>query len=270
MKALINSLKRTHWFKVSVAVLTCLLFLVFPSCQKDELNQDTIPEMSPSVSSQKGKPTITVGKIKDVDGNWYKTVKIGEQWWMAENLKTTKYRNRDLIGTTDPATLDIGGESTPKYQWAYDGIESNVSTFGRLYTFYAVTDSRNLCPTGWHVPTDAEWKILEMFIGMTQTQTDETGSRGTTEGDKLKEIGTAHWDKPNAGSTDEFGLTALPGGYRIDNKTFASIGSYSIWWSSTESSPANAWFRGLSSYDSDVDRYDSWEMNGFSVRCIKN
>jgi uncharacterized protein (TIGR02145 family) len=82
--------------------------------------------------------------IRDIDGNAYTSVTIGTQIWMVENLKTTKYRNGDLIGTTNPATLDITNESTPKYQWAYDGNETNVATYGRLYTWYVVTDSRNV------------------------------------------------------------------------------------------------------------------------------
>ena len=102
--------------------------------------------------------------VKDIDGNVYRTITIGTQVWMAENLKTTKYRNGDLIGTTTPATLVIEGESTPKYQWAYDGNESNVATYGRLYTWYVATDSRNVCPIGWHVPTDAEWTTLTDYL----------------------------------------------------------------------------------------------------------
>lgn len=95
--------------------------------------------------------------VTDVDGNSYTSVKIGIQVWMAENLRTTKYRNGDLIGTTTPATLDIRTENTPKYQWAYEGNENNVATYGRLYTWYAVNDSRNIAPIGWHIATNAEW-----------------------------------------------------------------------------------------------------------------
>jgi len=101
-------------------------------------------------------PSVFEGTITDIEGNVYNLVAIGTQTWMKENLKTTRYRNGDLIGTTTPATLDISGESTPKYQWAYAGNESNVITYGRLYSWHAVADSRNVCPTGWHVPTDVE------------------------------------------------------------------------------------------------------------------
>ena len=89
-----------------------------------------------------------------MDGNVYTSVTIGTQVWMVENLKTTKYRNGDLIGTTTPSTLDISAEATPKYQWAYSGDGNNVNTYGRLYTWYAVTDTGNTCPLGWNVPTD--------------------------------------------------------------------------------------------------------------------
>lgn len=92
-------------------------------------------------------------------------MQIGTQVWMVENLKTTKYNNGDFIGTTSPTTLNIEAESSPKYQWAYDSNENNVSTYGRLYTWFATTDSRNICPTGWHIPTDAEWTTLVNFLG---------------------------------------------------------------------------------------------------------
>jgi uncharacterized protein (TIGR02145 family) len=92
--------------------------------------------------------------VKDIDGNNYKTAAIGTQIWMVENLKTTRYNNGDSIGTINPITLDITTESTPKYQWAYDGNENNISTYGRLYTWFAACDIRNVCPSGWHVPTD--------------------------------------------------------------------------------------------------------------------
>src|SRR4029078_12512714 len=141
------------------------------------------------------KDNETPATVTDIDGNVYHTVTIGTQVWMVENLKTTKYRNGDLIGTTIPATLDISSESTPKYQWAYKGEESNVATYGRLYTWYAVADSRNVCPTGWHVPSDAEWTTLTTYLG-----------GESVAGGKLKENGTVHWESPNTGATNESGF----------------------------------------------------------------
>jgi uncharacterized protein (TIGR02145 family) len=263
MKAIVNSSVKTSWFKASVAFLIGLLFLSFPACQKDEFDQDpklNLDNITPSGSSNKVKLT---GKVKDVDGNWYKTVKIGDQWWMAENLKTTRYRNHDLIGTTNPATLDLTGQSTPKYQWACDGIESTVATYGRVYTWYAVTDNRNVCPSGWHVPTDAEWTILTDYLG------GEVGAGG-----KLKEAGYDHWVFPGYGfpeATNESGFTALPSSRRGADGAFSSFGALCFYWSSTESTELGVYVRILLNVSNDVDRIDyepkSW---GNPVRCVKD
>jgi uncharacterized protein (TIGR02145 family) len=259
MKALINSLKRTNWLKASVLCLTCLLFLTFPSCQKDELNQDSILGMESMSSSVKSQKPHFKGTVKDKDENVYNIVKIGKQYWMAENLKTTKYRNGDLIGTTTPATKDISTETYPKYQWAYEGNESNVAAYGRLYTWYAVTDSRNLCPTGWHVPTIEEFTTLIDYLG-----------GESVAGDKLKETGTTHWQNPNTEATNESGFTALPGGYRDLSGTFGDMGYGGLWWSSTEDSEGNAWHLYMNIYVSVVYRNVGWERKGYSVRCLMN
>jgi len=197
--------------------------------------------------------------VKDIDGNVYKTVTIGTQVWMAENLKTTKYRNGDLIRTTSPATLDISGESTPKYQWAYDGNESNVATYGRLYTWYAVTDSRIVCPTGWHLPSDGEWITLTTYLG-----------GESVAGGKLKEIGTTHWNSPNTGATNETGFTAFPSGYRNHYGICYDIGNYGYWWSSTELSATSAYYRHMSYGNSYVYRNYLAKDYGFSVRCLRD
>jgi len=196
--------------------------------------------------------------VKDNDSNVYKTVTIGTQVWMAENLKTTKYRNGDLIGTTTPATLDISGETTPKYQWTYDGNESNVATYGRLYTWYAVTDNRNVCPAGWHVPSDAEWTTLITFLG---------GIR--VAGGKLKETGTTHWQSPNIGATNESGFTALPSGGREANGTFGGVGDDGLWWSSSETSATIAYNRYMD-YLGFVSSSLGSKQDGFSVRCLRD
>jgi uncharacterized protein (TIGR02145 family) len=204
---------------------------------------------------------------EDIDGNVYMTVRIGTQTWMRENLKTTKYRNGDLIGTTTPVNKNITGESTPKYQWAYNGNESNVATFGRLYTWYAVTDRRGLCPTGWHAPTDAEWTTLTTYLGGEDVA-----------GGKLKEKGTLHWKSPNTGASNEFGFTALPGGWRshsskgdYDNK-FSNIGYDGSWWSATEWDENWAWYRSLNRSNIDNSREDAsiFKDEGMSVRCMKD
>jgi uncharacterized protein (TIGR02145 family) len=207
-------------------------------------------------SKKSDEPSITV---VDKDGNVYKTTTIGTQIWMAENLKTTKYLNGELIGTTDPASQNITGESEPKYQWAYLGDESKVADYGRLYSWYTVTDSRGICPAGWHVPTETELMNLTAFLG-----------GDTIDGKKLKEKGTAHWNSPNTGATNETGFTALPGGYHGYGGSFEFMGYAGYWWSATEADANNAWYRGLYYNGAYEHNLSNSKKVGFSVRCLKN
>jgi uncharacterized protein (TIGR02145 family) len=197
--------------------------------------------------------------IRDIDGNVYKTVIIGKQVWMAENLKTTKYHNGDTIRTTTPVTLDITGESMPKYHWAYAGEERNVDTYGRLYTWYAATDDRNVCPTGWHVPSDNDWSMLTSYL-----------AGESVAGGKLKETGVTHWKSPNTGATNQSGFTALPGGYRYGNGTFFDIGGTGNWWSSTEMSANNAWCYTIYNYHTSVYKHTGRKTTDLAVRCVED
>ncbi len=198
--------------------------------------------------------------ITDVDGNVYGTVTIGTQVWMAEDLKTTRYRNGDAIGTTQPATLDIRNASTPKYQWAYNGDENYVAVYARLYTWYAVADSRGLAPVGWHVPTDAEWATLINYLG------GEKAAQG-----KLKEAGAAHWNSPNADATNASGFTALPGGNRDANGEFLGLGDFTHWWTASEQSAPYAWRRALWK-DAPMDSTAGYSTKtmGWLVRCVRD
>jgi len=206
-------------------------------------------------------PNLTYGTVADIEGNVYKTIIIGTQTWMAENLKTTKYSNGNSIGTTTPATLGISAESAPKYQWAYAGNEINVATYGRLYTWSAATDSRNVCPAGWHVPTNAEWTTLTTYLG-----------GESVAGDKFRESGTSHWASPYPGTTNSSGLTALPGAYRSTNGRFFGIGYYCYWWSSTEYSTYYAWHLIMVPNSSSAHSkfLDNGKSSGFSVRCLRD
>jgi uncharacterized protein (TIGR02145 family) len=208
-------------------------------------------------------PTVT-----DYDGNVYQTVLIGDQCWMMENLKVTHYRNGDPI----PHVTDGGtwSEDTSGAYCNYDNDSANVATYGRLYNWHAVDDSRNIAPAGWHVPTDDEWKQLEMHLGMSQAEADDVGWRGTDEGGKLKEAGTTHWQSPNTGATNESGFTALPGGYRHNDGTFYHMGDNAYFWSSTEIGSDYAWARHLTYSSSLVFRYDNYRRYGFSVRCVRD
>jgi uncharacterized protein (TIGR02145 family) len=205
--------------------------------------------------------------VSDYDGNVYNTVQIGNQCWMKENLKTTKYNNgTDIPLVTD--NIEWGNLTTPGYCW-YDNAEASYKkTYGALYNWYTVSTG-NLCPTGWHVPTDGEWKQLEMYLGMSQSDADTFGCiRGTDEGGKLKETGTTHWASPNTGATNETGFTALPGG-QCEEGYFDGIGIKGRWWSSSESSQASAWRRSLTEQNSTIYRTSHNKKNGYSVRCLR-
>ena len=206
--------------------------------------------------------------VTDIDGNVYKTVTIGNQVWMAENLKVTHYRN----GAAIPNITDAGqwrSMSTGAY-CNYDNDINYVSTYGSLYNWYAVDDSRGLAPDGWHIPTDDEWKELEMYLGMSQAEVDDNGWRGTDEGGKLKETGTTHWNSPNTGATNSSGFSALPGGWCNSDGTFYGVGTDAIFWSSTEGSSYGAWYRGLDYDRSGVGRDYYGKQGGCSVRCVRD
>lgn len=226
----------------------------YPPCDP---NGDEIPDCDPDCPM-----------LLDIDGNLYQTILIGDQCWMAENLKVTHYRNGDPI----PNVSDNGiwyGLTTGAY-CNYNNDEGQVDVYGRLYNFYAIADSRNIAPDGWHLPTDAEWKQLEMYLGMSQAEADGTGWRGTHEGGKLKEAGTEHWNPPNTGATNESGFTALPGGYRVNNGGFLNMETYAYFWSSSESGAYLSWGRLLSSGIAAIYRYSDSKAAGFSVRLVKD
>jgi uncharacterized protein (TIGR02145 family) len=201
------------------------------------------------------------GTVTDIDGNVYPTIIIGTQEWMAENLKVTHYRNGDAIpnvtGNTQWRDLTFGA-----YCW-YDNDIGWKDVYGALYNWYAVVDSRELCPAGWHVPTDAEWIIL---INILEGQ--------TFAGVKMKSTRTEpddhpRWNLPNTGATNESGFLGLPGGTR-SNGTFNVIGLVGQFWGSSESSSSNAWLRGLYYNYSNVSAFTDYKHSGFSVRCIRD
>lgn len=213
------------------------------------------------------------GTVTDIDGNVYKTVKIGEQWWMAENLKVTHYRNGDAIpNVTDNNQWDFINTGA----WcAWNNDDGNIETYGLLYNWYAVHDSRNIAPEGWHVPTDEEWKELEMHLGMSRSEADDDGWRGTDEGGKLKatgtiEVGDGLWYDPNEGATNESGFAAVPGGYRDFVGNFSNVGYDANFWSATEHSSNYAWSRILRYINSAVYRNNTNRHYGFSVRLVRD
>lgn len=203
-----------------------------------------------------------------MDGKIYKTIKTGNQVWMAENLDATKYRNGDAIPNIKDT--EKWGNVNSGACCYYDNSTKNGKIYGRLYNWYAVTDPRGLAPEGWHIPSDEEWKDLEIYLGMRQAETNYKAWRGTGEGGKLKEPGTAHWKTPNEGATNETGFTALPGGYRDVCGDFFVLGYAGYFWSSTEQAKYFAWYRSLYHSYSKIHRTNGYVGDGFSVRCIKD
>ena len=208
--------------------------------------------------------------VTDIDGNVYQTVQIGDQLWMAENLKVTHYSNGDAIpNITSNSTW--GNTYTGAY-CVYNNTPANADTYGNLYNWYAVDDSRNIAPEGWHVPTDEEIMELEMALGMSYDQAHSTGWRGTNEGSKLAG-GYDLWQNGNLRNNSEFdtsGFSFLPGGYRYINGGFGMMGYSGYLWSSTEYSSTHAWSRFLHYYYTTVYRNDYGKRYGFPVRCVRD
>ena len=199
---------------------------------------------------------------KDIDGNIYKTVKIGNQIWMAENLKVIHYNNGDVIpNLQDDDEWDNGNGTC----CAYDNNASNTEIYGLLYNWFTVNDIRNIAPDGWHIPTDIEWQVLIEYLG-----------GDTLAGGKMKSLGTIEgvnglWVGSDEGTTNESGFSALPGGYRYNSGVFDGIGTNAYFWSATESTGGTAWHRYLYHGNSVVSRYDyGWKQGGYSIRCIKD
>lgn len=197
--------------------------------------------------------------VTDYDGNVYKTIKIGKQIWMAENLKVTHYRNGDPITnvTSNSEWTDL---STGAF-CVYDNNLKNADIYGFLYNWYAVGDNRNIAPVGWHVPSNEEW----------QTLVDYLGGSGVA-GDKMIETGTAHWKAPNTRATNESGLSALPSGNRNLIGKYSDMGRHATFWSSSEDNSNYAWYSDLNIYTgyADVRRLIFHKRIGFSVRCVKD
>jgi len=244
-----------HKFKIIQLVVIGLLVSFAISCDKDEP-----ADRDGGVSSAVFNATKTYGTMTDQDGNTYKTITIGTQTWMAENLRVTKYRNGDAISNvTDDATWKV---LTTEACCTYENTtnKDEIATYGRLYNFYAATDSRNIAPTGWHVPSDAEWTTLTTYLG-----------GESVAGGKLKEAGTTHWESPNTGATNESGFTGLPSGGRYyGDGSCDYLGYFGDWWSSTASSASGAWGRYLFYFNAEVDRDDYDKQDGFAVRLIKD
>jgi uncharacterized protein (TIGR02145 family) len=222
-------------------------------------------ELSFTTGSGALNPNLTYGSITDQDGNTYATIVIGTQEWMAENLRTTTFANGDPIPNVTSATQ---WQNLTTGAWVHYNNDSQYENpYGKLYNWYTVADPRNVCPTGWHVPTDAEWSS---FINYLDPNADGGNNIPNTAGGKMKSTGTQYWQSPNTDATNESGFSGLPGGYRFGNGAFSSIGSNGGWWSSTEGIANGAWGRSLSYGNGSVARGNDNKRDGFSVRCLRD
>ncbi len=203
--------------------------------------------------------------VTDKDGNVYRTVTIGTQTWMAENLKTTKYRNGDVI----PSPAGSWSALTSGAQAAYENSAANATKYGLLYNWYAVNDSRKIAPVGWHVATDAEWTTLTNYVSANLGTSLSVAKALAATTDWITDSGTGTVGN-NLTLNNATGFSALPGGYRFGDGTFDYLSSYDGWWSSTEYNTSYAWYRYMYYDSSLVGRISDSKANGFSVRCVRD
>lgn len=213
------------------------------------------------------KILIEKGTVTDVDGNVYETVKIGNQWWMAENLKVTHYNDSSPIFNADLNSEWILDSSS------YRSYTSLGLVPGMLYNWNAVNDTRRIAPKGWHIPTDAEWKELETFIGMSSNDADKTSWRGTDQANKLRKEGFSEWTQfESIWSSNDYGFSALAGSCILYNGEVGQPGlkNTGFWWTSTLNQDGKPWYRYMDYKKTNIFRYYDVKSYGFSVRCIKD
>ena len=220
-------------------LITGALFLIATGCKKDD---------------------TTVTPVTDIDGNVYHTITIGNQVWMVENLKTTRYNDGTAITLISDSAVwvNLVYTGTPGYCWYKNDAVKYKSTYGAIYNWYAVNTGK-LAPAGWRIPTDADWTTLATFLG-----------GDSLAGNKLKEQGTYHWAPLNIGADNSSGFSALPGGVRLYDASFNGISQVGYWWSVTASDSGSAWTRELNCSNSKMNRENYGKTLGCYVRCIKN
>ncbi len=206
-----------------------------------------------------GTPTVT-----DAEGNVYNTVQLGNQCWMKENLK---------VGTFISGAEDMTNNSVTE-KFCYDDIPANCDIYGGLYQWdemmnYSIQEgSRGICPQGWHIPSDQDWKTLEMHLGMTQAEADAPDWRGTDQGDVIKT--TSGWVEGGNGSNTT-GFSGLPAGYRgAEALEFGAITEGAYWWTSSQFSDVQTWYRAVGQYTGMINRTYNYKGSGVSIRCVKD
>ena len=221
------------------------LTICFIGCEIKE------PVLDPDYTGQ-------TGQISDIQGNVYKTIGIGSQIWMAENLRTTKLNNGTLIPQVKSDSI---WDFNPHIAFCWYNNDSiyNAKIYGALYNFYTVRTGL-LCPVGWHIPQDSDWTILANFLGGNEKA-----------GGKLKDYYTSYWNDPNVCLANDYGFAALPGGKRSSYLgKFSSIRDKGYWWTSTSKNDFNAYAKAMYNYNTSISGFESSNGNGYSIRCIKD
>ena len=234
----------------TVAVFSLVCMAVLQSCNTES------PEL----------PVVETGNVSDIEGNTYKTVKIGNQWWMAENLRVTKFNDGQLISFIDENANDtVWSEATTPL---YTAI--NNGQFGLLYNYAVVESPVNIAPEGWHVATDEDWKALEREVGMSQNESNALGWRGSKEAELLTAKNSAGWPE---GATlfgkDSYQFNAKPGGCRVFNGELNLQGNTAFWWTATTDGN-EAWYRYFDASQTRIFRQHTYKGYGMSIRCVKN
>ena len=240
--------------KLSIKPFIYSLLMVMFVFSTESSARKSISKNEQSVSNA----ALVTGTVKDRDGNVYKTISIGTQVWMAENLRTTKFRNGEPIPKVI-ANNSWTNLSTGAYCWYNNDDKANKITYGALYNWFAIDDKRNIAPIGWHIPSNKEWAIFVAFLKGDQHA-----------GGALKETLTSHWSDPNSGATNSSGFSALPGGYRSKDGTFKNLNVCGAWWVNTEYTKSLGWYWYVDNVSSAIHNVSTYKNCGFSIRCIKD
>jgi uncharacterized protein (TIGR02145 family) len=261
---------RNTFFTPQAVVLVAAILLM-PSCKKDD---DRPRSSGGGGGGGSGLPSylnaaLSYGTVTDQDGNSYYTIQIGGQEWMAQNLRTTTYANGDPI----PNVTDGNqwGELTTGAWAHYENNGSYENPYGKLYNWYAVADPRNVCPTGWHVSSIAEWNTLVGDLDPGYNAGTFFGVLSATAGGMMKSTGTQYWQDPNEGATNESGFSGLPGGYRSGSGGgFSYLGEFVPWWTTTEYGELGTYTNTLNSNYASIDAGVNYKGDGLCVRCVRD
>lgn len=253
----------TYTLNVSHSVLLVFFVIItvyfFGGCTKEKMPDESMVFI------------YDTSTVTDIDGNVYKTVKIGERWWMAENLHTTHFRNGKTI-------FQCMNNKIPTWQ-NIDSTAFCVGDYNDLYyNWYAVNDNNNIAPDGWHVATDEDYKTLEKYLGMSQNEADKLSWRGSIESGKLKKKTVLWHDYSSILINNASGFSAIPSTCRMFNGEWGGPinihdeigGLFAFWWTKSEFNADSAWYRHLDYKEDRVFRFYGSKKYGFSVRCVKD